>query len=62
MEQHVQLLELASNMAMAAVDYIDREKVRMLDSYPDWDDADTAEIKAKAIQGLNNAIAKLNEI
>jgi hypothetical protein len=62
MDTHIQIFEDTSKYLIALVDYIDRTKTTMITTYPNWDDWDTAEFKTLAIDRLNLAIAKLNQL
>jgi hypothetical protein len=62
MDTHVEILEDAVAFLMGIVNSIDRTKVVMVASYPDWDDTDTAEFKAQTIARLNIVISKLGAL
>jgi hypothetical protein len=62
MDTHVAILEDVSAFLLGIINSIDREKVVMITTYPNWDDTDTAELKTITIARLNQAIAKLNQL
>jgi hypothetical protein len=62
METHESIIDEAVNLLMSVVNFLDREKVRMVDSYPNWDEVDTAEVRDGAIAQINAAISKLGQL
>jgi hypothetical protein len=47
---------------LAIVNSIDRTKAEMVDTYPNWDEQDTAEFKTLIINRLNYSIAKIQHL
>jgi hypothetical protein len=62
MNTQIRILEETVLLLMGIVNSIDRTKVVMFTTYPNWDDTDTAEFKTQTIAQLNIAIAKLGEL
>jgi hypothetical protein len=62
MNTQIRILEETVLLLMGIVNSIDRTKTVMINTYPNWDDTDTAEFKTQTIAQLNIAIAKLGEL
>jgi hypothetical protein len=62
MDIQIDIIEDTSAFLAGLVNYIDRTKTTMINSYPNWDEQDVAEFKTAAITNLNIAIAKLSAL
>ncbi len=62
MDTQVEILEDTSKWLIAIVNSIDRTKSEMVDTYPNWDDTDTAEFKATTINRLQLVITKIQHL
>jgi hypothetical protein len=62
MDTQVEILEDAVLWLLAIVNSIDRTKAEMVDTYPNWDEQDTAEFKTLIINRLNYSIAKIQHL
>jgi hypothetical protein len=62
MDTQVEILEDTVLWLLAIVNSIDRTKSEMVDTYPNWDEQDTAEFKTLIINRLNYSIAKIQQL
>lgn len=62
MDTQVEILEDTVLWLLAIVNSIDRTKSEMVNTYPNWDEQDTAEFKALIINRLNYSIAKIQHL
>jgi hypothetical protein len=62
MDTQVEILEDTVLWLLAIVNSIDRTKAEMVDTYPNWDEQDTAEFKTLIINRLNYSISKIQHL
>jgi hypothetical protein len=62
MDTQIEILEDVVAFLLGIVNNIDRTKAVMIAAYPNWDNADTNELKTLTIARLNQAIAKLEQL
>lgn len=62
MDALIEDFEDISLLLMGIVNSVDRTKALIVDTYPDWDEVDTAEFKTQTIARLNMVISKLEAL
>jgi hypothetical protein len=62
MNTQVEILEDAVLWLLAIANSIDRTKAEMVDTYPNWDEQDTAAFKTVIVNRLNQTISKIQHL
>jgi hypothetical protein len=62
MDTQIDIIEDTSAFLIGLVNYLDRTKTTMINSYPSWDEVDVQELRTAAITNLNIAITKISAL
>lgn len=62
METQIAIIDDAVAFLLGIINYIERTKVTMINSYPAWDETDVEELKTLATSRLLLAITKLEAL